>query len=298
MNIDEKMVQQLRLTCPDGSKHITIEDKERGEIVCTRCGIVLHDNMLVITPWDREGDDKLHYSQNLGKSTMLGSYFKNRSTAKDRIRAIGLRTQQRNIVYKTEKRKIDEYNITNSIVAKLALPKYIIKDVEHMFDLINKKRLGMGRDKRILSAAVILYYCRKYGIPKTAKDIAKTEVASKGQQLNTNLIIKFKKMLEDNFGYVANATTVESYVPQITSKLGIQKYERRIYKLLEKAKKENLHVGTNPIVLVCTVIYRLGLEEADDSDLKLTQNELSNHCSISSVALRNTLTKLEGVIVS
>jgi transcription initiation factor TFIIB len=298
MNIDEKLVQQLRLTCPDGPKHVIIEDEERGEVVCNRCGIVLQDNVAVISPWDGESDTT-QYMQNLGKSTVLGQFTKrNPGTSQDHMRAIGLRIQQRNIVHRAEKRRIDEYNITSTICTKLGLPLYIQKDVERMFELISKKRLGMGRDKRLLAAAAILYYCRKYGIPKTAKDIAKAEVATKGQQLNINLIIKFKKMLEKNFGYVTNATTIESYVPQIASKLGIEKYEKRIYELLAKAKKQELHVGMNPVVLICTIIYRLGLEEDETCALRVTQNRLSDECSISSVALRNTLTKLEGIIVS
>lgn len=280
--------------CPiDAKEHSRIEDEERGEVLCSKCGIILEEktvsNDLSNSFEEVGGLYVLQRSVNkLGTSTILGIKDGQKNIV-NKITLSKLSKQDSRTRNTFEKKNIINTDTINKIAKKIAIPKYICEDAFKMITEFSKRGKLQGRNRNVYACAALIYFCRKYSLSKSIKQVSDACSLASGKYVNENDVANAKKVLELEFGYLTKVQSIESYVPRIVSNLGLEKHERQITEL---AKASNIP-GRNPVLIICAVIYNYCIA----NDMFISQNKIANKCEISSVGLRLVIRAINSSVV-
>ncbi len=280
--------------CPiDAKQHSRIEDEERGEVLCSKCGIVLEEktlsNDLSNSLEDVGGCYVLQRSVGkLGTSTILGNKDGQKNIV-NKVTLSKLNKQDSRTRSKFEKKNIVNNETINKIAKKIAIPKYICDDAFKMITTFSKRGKLQGRNRNVYACAALIYFCRKYGLSKSIKQVSDACSVASGKYINENDVANAKKVLEVEFGYLTKVQSIESYVPRLVSSLGLEKHE---HKITELAKAANIP-GRNPVLIICAVIYNYCIE----NDMFISQNNIADKCEISSVGLRLVIKAINSSVV-
>ena len=278
--------------CIGGKEHIKITDDDRGEILCQNCGIVFEEKTLTTNINEAISENQSGFmtlnrsTVKIGTSTVLSkkdanSKILNQSTFNK------YKKHDTRVRTKFEKKNIENSIAVSKISEKVAIPPNVTADAINMLKEWSKRGRLKGRKRNVYACGALLYFCRKYSIPKSAKTLANVCSNANGLFINQNEVVNAKKELEQEFGYISNVQSLESYMPYLISKLGLEQHQA---KLIEIAKAKKLD-GRNPITLACAIIYQYGLE----NNIMLSQNKISNICEISAVGLRIALRAINSI---
>ena len=173
------------------SDNAIITDPKSGEVICTKCGMVVSDRIQET----RETSHRLFTAEgskergrtgmptslarsDMGLSTVIGKTDKDASGSKiepsmlstiHRLRTWDFRTQ----VYTSTDRSLRfAFNELHTLKDKLGLPDAIIEKTAYIYRKSQERGLTRGRSVSALLAAAIYIVCRQMGVPRTLDDIA------------------------------------------------------------------------------------------------------------------------------
>jgi transcription initiation factor TFIIB len=175
--------------CPICRSSNVITDSESGEIVCSKCGMVISDkiqenreesrtffNTEQAKDRRRTGMPTSLASADMGLSTVIARTEKDASgyeiepsmvSTMNRLRTWDFRTQvssDRNLRF--------AFNELHTLKDKLGLPDAIIEKTAYIYRKSRQRGLARGRSVSALLAAAIYIACRQMGVPRTLDDIA------------------------------------------------------------------------------------------------------------------------------
>src|SRR5215469_5177755 len=175
--------------CPICISNNVITDSESGEIVCSKCGMVISDKIQENreesrTFFDTEqakdrrrtGMPTSLASADMGLSTIIARTEKDASgydiqpsmiSTMNRLRTWDFRTQassHQNLRF--------AFNELHTLKDKLGLPDAIIEKTAYIYRKARQRGLTRGRSVSALLAAAIYVACRQIGVPRTLDDIA------------------------------------------------------------------------------------------------------------------------------
>jgi len=290
--------------CPKCGSPEVIIDQENGEEVCSRCGIVITEDIVNTGPeWRAFSQAERDARARIGSAATYTQYDKGLYTAFSGNRdARGnrldqeMRNRMRKLRRYDNRSKMDEswgrnLSIAMAELDRLSTMLHIPKNVKEHAAIIYRKTLKQdlirGRSIDAFVAAGLYAACRFHKIPRTLKKIAEastreySEVARSYRLLLRELELKMP--IDDPM----------KFVPGIASKLKLrQDTEHHAINILRRAKKRQGLSGKDPRGLAAAALYMACIENDD----KRIQKEVAAAAGTTEVTLRNRLKGLKDVL--
>ena len=292
---EDEREQSEELTCPECDGQLAT-DEERGETVCSDCGLVVEEDSIDRGPeWrafdSKEKDEKsrvgaptTNMMHDKGLSTNIGwqdkdAYGKTLSSRQrrqmQRLRTWNERFRTRDSKERNLKQALGEID---RMASALGLPENVRETASVIYRRALDEDLLPGRSIEGVATASLYAAARQAGTPRSLDEISAVSRVEKDEIARTYRYVVRELSLE------IQPADPESYVPRFASDLGLSdEAERRARDLLKTAKEQGVHSGKSPVGLAAAAVYAASLLTNE----KVTQSEVSEVANISEVTIRN-----------
>ena len=279
-----------------------ITDLLTGEIVCSRCGLVISDK---IQDTRQEWRDFLNTEEakdrrrtgiptslalhDRGLYTMIGRGHKDargqvldasmRSTM-GRLRTWDLRTQA-----SANRNLRTAFNQLNILKDKLGLPDAIIEKTAYIYRKAHERGLVRGRQTAAALAAALYLACRQEGTPRTLKEIC----------LISNLKRKaisreYRDMVIELDIRIPTVDPIKC-IARIANQINLsQKITQKAIKIMNAATKSALSAGKSPMGLAASTLYLSCLINGCNN---IGQTVFAQTAGVTEVTIRNICKNLK-----
>ena len=281
------MVSDNIKKCPECGSANLYNNKDKGEIVCRACGLVIDSkNISLGKEWRdfEEGDDSemkrsgaptSYTKYDLGMGTAIGSESDAFSLdKKQRYKLQRLKRWQKRLSTVMEKNLKIALGELRRLSSFLNLPTSIEEEAGKIYTEAVQKNLVRGRSIESVVAGVVYAACRRQNIPRTLDEIAeasgidKKEIGRSYRYVTRELRIKI--LPSNPVDYISRFASVLGYGPETQSR-GIE--------ILSKA----LTSGRGPIGIAAAALYIAWLLEGE----RRTQRDISEVSGVTEVTIRN-----------
>ncbi|MEF8891529.1 MAG: transcription initiation factor IIB [Haloferacaceae archaeon] len=292
---EEETEQSEELVCPECGGQLAT-DEERGETVCSDCGLVVEEDSIDRGPeWrafdSKEKDEKSRVGapttkmmHDKGLSTNIGwqdkdAYGKTLSSRQrekmQRLRTWNERFRTRDSKERNLKQALGEID---RMASALGLPENVRETASVIYRRALDEDLLPGRSIEGVSTAALYAAARQAGTPRSLDEISAVSRVEKDEIARTYRYVVRELSLE------IQPADPESYVPRFASDLDLSdETERRARDLLRNAKGTAVLSGKSPVGLAAAAVYAASLLTNE----KVTQSEVSEVANISEVTIRN-----------
>ena len=294
---------QNSIICSTCKKDQTIiTDEVTGEIVCSKCGLVISDK---IQDTRQEWRDFLNTEEakdrrrtgiptslalhDRGLYTMIGRGHKDargqvldasmRSTM-GRLRTWDLRTQA-----SASRNLGTAFNQLNILKDKLGLPDAIIEKTAYIYRKARERGLGRGRETSAALAAALYLACREEGTPRTLNEIC----------LISNLKRKaisrqYRDMVVELDIRIPTVDPIKC-IARIANQINLsQKITQKAIKIMNAATKSALSAGKSPMGLAASILYLSCLINGCNN---IGQTVFAQTAGVTEVTIRNICKNLK-----
>ncbi len=278
----------LSSLCPEcGGKTIPIQEK--GEIVCSQCGLVISERILDIAHTDKRAFTKQEKDKrertgspisillpDMGLSTIID---KSNIKSPDLKRAAKWNSRmtwdKRNMLIATTELK--------RIASNLNLPNHVKKAAIRLYIEAFKKKLLRGRSINGMVAACLYFACRERKIPRTLQEIL-DETA-----VNAKNVRRCYRTLIRELNLKAPSTDPISLVPRFVAELGLDaEAENSSINVLNKFISKFSTSGKDPKGLCAGALYLV----CKKNQRRISQKEIANIVGVTEVTLRSRYKEL------
>ncbi len=277
----------LASRCPECQSNDVVSDEQRGERVCSRCGLVIQDH--VVNPENerrsftqeerdkrsRTGAPVTNLSVDMGLTTVIGKpgQVLTKSAYKWHNR---LEWAKRNVLIAT--------NEIKRIGSNLSPPRDVLEDAAIIYKKANKKGLLRGRSIKAMVIACLYSACRLAGIPRTLQEILDES------NVDSRDVRKAYRTLIGELHMKVPALALESLVPRLVSDLRLSSaVERRVVDVLKKVKDQRSNVGKDPKGIVAAALYLSGRELGEPR----SQQQVADVVGVTEVTLRSRAKEMQ-----
>jgi transcription initiation factor TFIIB len=286
-----KKIVRIR-KCPEcGSKHL-IKDKRRGEIVCSKCGLIVKEKIIDTSPeWrafdseqtkrrTRGGAPLTHTKHDKGLTTEVGSgrgeLFK--VAPSKRAQYYRLRKWQKRLVESKARNLSFAFSELQRLVSFLGLPRSVHEEVARKYEQAVDRGLVRGRSMESVIAALLYTICRKMKTPRTLEELSEASGVERRE------IGRTYRYIARELGLRILPAMPKDYVPRFASMLGLSdKVQARAIRILNKAKKIEATSGKGPTGVAAAALYISSVLGGD----KRTQREIADAIGVTEVTIRN-----------
>ena len=289
--------------CPICKSNNVITDPESGEIVCSKCGMVISDriqetrqesrtflNTERAKDRGRTGMPTSLARADMGLSTVIARSDKDASgyeiepsmvSTMHRLRTWDFRTQvrtsnQRNLRF--------AFNELHTLKDKLGLPDAIIEKTAYIYRKAHQRGLARGRSVSALLAAAIYAVCRQMGIPRTLDDIA---IIS---NIKRKSIAKCYRQIIFELDLKIPIIDTTKCIARVANKVNIsERTKHRAIDLMNDVVKSGLSAGKDPMGLAATVVYASCIRTGEQR----SQIDIANAADVTEVTIRNRFKDLK-----
>lgn len=208
-------------------------DPARGDSVCTNCGSVLEDQIIV---------SEVQFQENAaGGASVIGQFVSNDGTKSHSFGGAfshGIGRDSKTVTLQNAKRKIQE------IGGQLRLNQHCIETAFNFFKMAVSKRLTRGRKTNHVIATCLYLVCRTEGTPHMLLDFSDI--------LQVNVYVLGKTFLHISKELCLNIPAIDPclYVPRFAHKLefGDKTHEVAMtaLRLVSRMKRDWMHTGRRP----------------------------------------------------
>ncbi len=277
--------------CPECGSTNLYHNKEKGEIICRSCGLVIDSkNISLGKEWRDFEDEEESELKRSGAPTSYTKYDLGMGTAigtekdmfsldkKQRYKLQRLKKWQKRLSTVMEKNLKIALGELRRLASYLNLPHSIEEEAAKIYTEAVQRNLVRGRSIEAVVAGVIYAACRRHNIPRTLDEISdasgidKKEIGRSYRYITREL--KIKILPSNPVDYISRFASVLNYSPQTQSR-GIE--------ILSKALNLDLTSGRGPIGIAAAALYIAGLLEGE----RRTQREISEVSGVTEVTIRN-----------
>ena len=299
--MDIKRINQLfnnefDVQCSEcGDSHI-LKDSERGELICSKCGLVIVTRLVDHGPewraFDSEQKEKrvrvgapMTYTiHDKGLSTMIDwrnqDYAGKNLTSKNRAQIYRLRKWNRRMRVSdaTERNLALAFSELDRMVSHLGIPKNVKEVAAFIYRKAVDKRLVRGRSIEEVTAAALYAALRQCRIPRTLDEIADIAKAN-------------KKEIGRSYRFIINKLNIQIpnidpiyYISRISQDLNLStSVQLKAIEILRKAANFGLTSGRGPCGVAAAVVYIASVI----MDEKKTQTRVAKVARVTEVTVRN-----------
>ena len=286
--VDESSNQNLNQSdigskCPEcGSKDV-ITDTQRGEAICSNCGLVLHDRAL-----NMEQERRAFTSEERSKRARTGAPITNLLPDMGLTTIIDTPNPQNQRLWRAVKwQNRLPWSKRNILIATteikriagiLNLPQDVKETAAQIYKKAYNKRLLRGRSIKAMVAACLYYACRASKIPRTLQEIL-DESTVDGKEMR-----KAYRTLVKELHLKVPSLDPSILVSKFISELHFSNnVEIRVLEILRAVKDERFITGKDPKGLVAAAMYIAGRELGEAK----SQQEIAHAVGITEVTLRS-----------
>ncbi|MFW6233703.1 MAG: transcription initiation factor IIB, partial [Nanoarchaeota archaeon] len=229
------MVDEYIKKCPECGSSNLYNNKDRGEIICRNCGLVIDSkNISLGKEWrdfeesessemKRSGAPTSYTKYDLGMGTSIGSESDTYSLdKKQRYKLQRLKRWQKRLSTVMEKNLKIALGELRRLSSYLNLPTSIEEEAGKIYTEAVQKNLVRGRSIESVVAGVIYAACRRQNIPRTLDEISeasgidKKEIGRSYRYIIRELRIKI--LPSNPVDYISRFASVLEYSPETQSR--------------------------------------------------------------------------------
>src|SRR3989344_2271393 len=282
--------------CPECGGINLVLDKERGEVICKDCGLVIEEKMIDFShewrEFDHEDADKKRrsgapmtytkFDKGLGTSIGQKSDVYNLGS-KERNKYFRLRKWQYRIsaaIERNLKLALDELKRVSSY---LKLPKSVEEESARVYTMAVQKGLVRGRSMESVVAGALYAACRRHEVPRTLDELSEASGIDKKE------IGRTYRFITRELGIRILPSNPVDYIPRFASALKLSAdTQSRAVDILEEAQKAELTSGRGPTGIAAASLYVAALTNNE----KRTQREVADIAGVTEVTIRNRYKEL------
>ena len=286
--------------CPMCKHHLRIiTDTNTGEIICSRCGVVVSDRIQNISQpeWrafsNAEHEDRSRTGipaslaiHDMGLATLIGKTDRDATgrkidtmmhTTMQRLRTWDLRSHVR----PSDRSLVHALNELRILEDKLALPYVVVEKAAYIYRKAQDMKLSRGRLISGLVAASVHIACREMNTTRTLKDIAAASNI-KRKQLGKAYTLLFIEL--DIKVPLADQTKC---IAKVANKANLsERTKRHAIRTMDEIKRKDddmVSAGKNPMALAATILYFSCLKTGENK----SQFDIAEAAGITEVTIRN-----------
>jgi len=290
---------QKLIVCSACNSDGLITDHESGEVICSKCGLVISD---IIQESRADGsacfttDEIYDKSRNaglpnslarhdMGLSTIIGRPNRDASghilDAAMRSRMLRLRKWDHRIKAipsSTCGNVKNAFNQLDTSKDKLGLPDTVVEKTAYIYRKAQQRGLVRGRTISAVLYAAMYIACRELGIPKTLKEIA---VAN---NIKRTTLAKSYRLLINKLDIKIPIVDPTKCITKVANKANVnEKTKRKAIDIMYYLNRKEVPAGKDPNGIAATVLYIACLYTGE----KRTQTNIAQAAGITEMTLRN-----------
>jgi transcription initiation factor TFIIB len=288
--------------CPSCKRDNTIiTDHKTGEIICSKCGMVLSDKLsnmrsdgrpIVMDETEGKASTGLPSLaiHDMGLSTVIGK--ENTDAHRNKIEPSMLSTMHRlrtwdfrtQVHDSSDKSLRFAFSELDSLKDKLGLSDAIIERTAYIYRKAQERGMLRGRSILGVLAAAIHIACRQLNVPRTLDDIATSSNVKRKSIAKSHRDLIFQLHL--------NLPTIDTTkcIVGVANKANIsEKTKHQAINLMTDAVKNGIAAGKDPMGLAATVLYASCMKTGE----RKTQFELAKAAQITDATIRNRFKDLK-----
>ena len=281
------------LMCSVCRSEIVVTDYECGEVICSRCGVVVDRiESPAVQDWRSFSIDDFYRKSRTGGATSLARYNKgllttignSRDTKEkglnfDRIRVWDFRIQAAN-----DRSLKQALPALEHLKVSLALPETIVEKSAYFYRKAARINLVKGRTVSSILAASVYLACRELETPRSLNEV------SSASNVPRKKISRDYRLLVHTFDPKIPAIDHVRCITRIANKVGLSEKTKRVaVKIMRQVIAMQVSAGKGPMGIAATVLYIACLQAGEIK----TQKELSIAAGVTEVTIRNRYSELK-----
>jgi transcription initiation factor TFIIB len=279
--------------CSVCRSEVVVTDHECGEVICSRCGVVVDRIESPATQeWRSFSVDDFYRRSRTGGATSLARYNKgllttigNSKDTKekglnfDRIRVWDFRIQTAN-----DRSLKQALPALEHLKESLALPDTIVEKSAYFYRKAARINLIKGRTVSSILGASVYLACRELETPRTLNEV------SSAINVPRKKISRDYRLLVHTFDPKIPAIDHVRCITRIANKVGLsEKTKRMAVNIMRQVIAMQVSAGKGPMGIAATVLYIACIQAGEMK----TQKELSVAAGVTEVTIRNRYSELK-----
>ncbi len=282
--------------CPECSGTNLFYNKEKGEVICKECGLVVEDKMVDFGQEWREFDsDGAELRRRTGAPITYTQYDQGLGTE------VGRKADLYNLEKKTKNKFFRlrkwQYRISTAIERNLKLalaelkrvssylklPKSVEEEAARIYTLAVQRGLVRGRSMESVVAGALYAACRRHEVPRTLDELSEASGIEKKEVGRTYRFITRELAIT-----ILPSNPID-YIPRFSSSLRLTpKTQSKAVEIIEQAQGAELTSGRGPTGIAAAGLYVAALINGE----KRTQREVADVAGVTEVTIRNRYKEL------
>ncbi|MDP2749429.1 MAG: transcription initiation factor IIB [Nanoarchaeota archaeon] len=282
--------------CPEcGSVNLFV-NRDKGEVICKDCGLVVEDKMVDFSQEWREfesdeGEKKrrtgapmtyTQYDQGLGTEVGRKSDLYQLG-GKERNKFFRLRKWQYRISTAIERNLKLALAELKRVSSYLKLPASVEEEAARIYTMAVQRGLVRGRSMESVVAGALYAACRRHEVPRTLDEL------SEASNIEKKEIGRTYRFVTRELQITILPSNPADYIPRFSSALKLSPdTQTKAVEILDKAQKAELTSGRGPTGIAAAALYVSALIHGE----KRTQREVADIAGVTEVTIRNRYTEL------
>jgi len=282
--------------CPECGSINLFHNKEKGEIICKDCGLVVEDKMVDFDQEWREFESEdaekrrrtgapmtyTQYDQGLGTEVgQKADLYK--LEGKDKNKFFRLRKWHARISTAIERNLKLALAELKRVSSYLKLPKSVEEEAARIYTLAVQRGLVRGRSMESVVAGSLYAACRRHDVPRTLDELSEASGIEKKEVGRTY------RFVTRELGISIMPSNPADYIARFASSLKLSaETQSRAIEILESAQKAELTSGRGPTGIAAAALYVSALIHGE----KRTQREVADVAGVTEVTIRNRYKEL------
>jgi transcription initiation factor TFIIB len=284
--------------CPECASLNLFVNRDKGEVICRDCGLVLEDRMVELGQEWREFDGEggsdanrrrtgapMTYTQfDQGLGTEVGrkaDLFQ--LGAKDRNKFFRLRKWQYRISTAIERNLKLALAELKRVSSYLKLPKSVEEEAAMIYTQAVQRGLVRGRSMESVVSGALYAACRRHEVPRTLDELADASSIEKKE------IGRTYRFVTRELGISILPSNPADYIARFASSLKLSpETQSKAVDILEMAQHVELTSGRGPTGIAAAALYVAALGHGE----KRTQREVADVAGVTEVTIRNRYKEL------
>jgi len=290
------MTSEFVKKCPECGSINLFYNKDKGEVICKDCGLVVEEKMIDFDQEWREFDGEeaesrrrtgapmtyTQYDQGLG--TEVGQKADlYRLEGKEKNKFFRLRKWQYRISTAIERNLKLALAELKRVSSYLKLPKAVEEEAARIYTLAVQRGLVRGRSMESVVAGSLYAACRRHDVPRTLDELSEASGIEKKEVGRTY------RFVTRELGITILPSNPADYIARFASSLKLSaETQSRAIEILEMAQKSELTSGRGPTGIAAAALYVSALIHGE----KRTQREVADVAGVTEVTIRNRYKEL------
>ncbi len=282
--------------CPECGGINLFINKDKGEVICKDCGLVVEDKMVDFDQEWREFDsDEAEKKRRTGAPMTYTQYDQGLGTevgqkadlykldSKDKNKFFRLRKWQYRISTAIERNLKLALAELKRVSSYLKLPKSVEEEAARIYTLAVQRGLVRGRSMESVVAGSLYAACRRHDVPRTLDELSEASGIEKKEVGRTY------RFVTRELGITILPSNPADYIARFASSLKLSaEAQSRAIEILESAQKAELTSGRGPTGIAAAALYVSALIHGE----KRTQREVADVAGVTEVTIRNRYKEL------